>query len=61
MPTCFFLLEPNAGPQARREAGAQRTLYAVACRPLLGTDVGTMMAVDVPTCQFLPFRQVPLR
>ena len=25
-------LEPNAGHQARREAGAQRTLYAVACR-----------------------------
>jgi hypothetical protein len=28
---------PNATLQARREAGAQRTLYAVACKRLLGT------------------------
>ncbi len=27
---------PNAGHQARREAEAQRKLYAVACMPLLG-------------------------
>src|SRR5262245_56165097 len=26
---------PNARHQARREAGAQRTLYAVACMPLI--------------------------
>jgi hypothetical protein len=35
----LFLSEtPNAGHQARREAGAQRTLYAVACMPSLGQD-----------------------
>jgi hypothetical protein len=28
--------KPNAGPQPRLEAGARRTLYAVACRPLFG-------------------------
>jgi hypothetical protein len=33
MPIFFFLLKPNAGHQARREAGAERTLYAVACMP----------------------------
>jgi hypothetical protein len=27
---------PNAGHQARREAGAQRTLEAVACMPWFG-------------------------
>ena len=27
---------PNAGRQARRAAGAQRTLAAVACTPLFG-------------------------
>jgi hypothetical protein len=32
-------LGPNAGHQARREAGAQRTLYAVACMPVLGVPV----------------------
>jgi hypothetical protein len=26
---------PNAGHQARREAAAQRRLYAVACMPLI--------------------------
>src|SRR5688572_8839346 len=30
-----MLAPPNAGAQARREAEAQRTLYAVACRPLI--------------------------
>jgi len=29
---------PNAGHQARREAEAKRTLYAVACMPLFGAD-----------------------
>jgi hypothetical protein len=33
----FFYSTPNAGHQARREAGAQRTLYAVACMPLLAS------------------------
>jgi hypothetical protein len=28
--------EPNATRQARREAGAERTLYAVACTRVLG-------------------------
>ena len=40
---CFFLL-PNAGHQARREAGAQRTLYAVACMPLFGAGYVTNAA-----------------
>ena len=28
---------PNAGPELRPEAGAQRTLLAVSSRPLLGS------------------------
>jgi hypothetical protein len=36
MPTCFFPWKPNVGHQARREAGAERALYAVACMPLFG-------------------------
>jgi hypothetical protein len=32
----FTVVQPNAGHQARREAGAERTLYAVACMPWLG-------------------------
>ena len=28
-------MKPNAGHQSRREAAAPRTLYAVACRPLI--------------------------
>jgi hypothetical protein len=30
--------QPNARHQVRREAGAQRTLYAVTCMPLLGME-----------------------
>ena len=30
-------LTPNATRQARREVGAERTLYAVACTRLFGT------------------------
>jgi hypothetical protein len=33
----------NAGHQARREAGAQRTLYAVACMPMLDKALAEMM------------------
>jgi len=33
--------EPNAGPQARLEAAAQRRLYAVACTPWLGASAAT--------------------
>jgi hypothetical protein len=29
---------PNAGPELRPEAGAQRTLEAVSSRPLFGSD-----------------------
>ena len=38
MPTCFFPWKPNAGPQARPEAGArhERTLEGVAYRPMFG-------------------------
>ena len=35
MPTCFVPWKPNARRQARRAAGAKRTLYAVACTPSL--------------------------
>jgi hypothetical protein len=31
---------PNAGHQARRAAGAERTLSAVACMPWLGAGLG---------------------
>jgi len=41
MPTFFFPLKPNAGRQARLEAGAERTLEAVACTPLFGAGFGT--------------------
>jgi hypothetical protein len=51
MPTTVLPLKPNAGRQARLEAGAQRTLEAVACTPLLES------VVDI-TCQ--PCRAVPL-
>lgn len=37
---------PNAGRQARRGAGAQRTLYAVACTPMLGR--GVVQGVALP-------------
>jgi hypothetical protein len=36
MLSCFFLLTPNAGHQARLKAGAERTLEAVAWMPWLG-------------------------
>jgi hypothetical protein len=35
MPTFFTIVKPNAGRQARPEAGAQRTLEGVACTPWL--------------------------
>jgi len=35
----------NTGHQARREAGAERTLYAVACMPLLGPHAAAHWAV----------------
>ena len=38
-------LLPNAGRQARREAGAQRTLYAVACMPLFGQAMDSLGAL----------------
>ncbi len=38
------VLRPNVGHQARRAAGAQRTLYAVACMPLFGVDLGQLPA-----------------
>ena len=38
--------QPNAGHQARREAGAQRTLYAVACMPSLGQDEASELLVS---------------
>ena len=40
----------NAGPQARRAAGArgERTLAAVACRPLLDRGSGTGLRRDAP-------------
>jgi hypothetical protein len=33
------MLMPNARFQARLEAGAQRTLEGVACKPLFGNDL----------------------
>jgi hypothetical protein len=36
--TVFARLQPNAGPQLLPEAGAQRTLEAVGCRPMLGSS-----------------------
>ena len=36
-----ILVKPNARPQARRAAGAQRTLEAVACRPWFGWNALT--------------------
>jgi hypothetical protein len=33
----------NAAAQARREAGAQRTLYAVACSRLFGPDAASKL------------------
>src|SRR5205823_6287357 len=42
MPTCFFLMKPNAGPQphrgaVQRDAYQRRTaLPGVGCRPMLG-------------------------
>ena len=48
-------LSPRVGPynarhQARREAGAQRTLYAVACMPsLAGDGLGRLEHADVLT------------
>ena len=50
------LLElPNAGPQARLEAGArhERTLEGVACRPMLGEGLVTDSAAvpPVPTVE----------
>jgi hypothetical protein len=33
------MLMPNAGHQARREAGAERALYAVACMLLIMIEV----------------------
>jgi hypothetical protein len=38
LPWSFILVEPNAAAQARQTAGArdERTLFAVACTPLLG-------------------------
>jgi hypothetical protein len=41
-------VRPNAGRQARRTAGAQRTLAAVACTPWLGTGAGTGLRLDAP-------------
>src|SRR5712692_8678099 len=39
---------PNAGRQARREAGAQRTLYAVACTPWFGAGPGRDAGLPSP-------------
>src|SRR4030095_8473347 len=35
MPTCFFLLKPNAAPQPHPEAAAERRLEGVGCRRLI--------------------------
>jgi hypothetical protein len=40
----YYHLSSNAGHQARREAEAQRTLYAVACMPWFGAGSGRDMA-----------------
>ena len=41
MPICFVPWKPNAGRQARRAAGAKRTLPAVACTRLFGAGSDT--------------------
>jgi hypothetical protein len=42
MPTVFFPVKPNAGPELRLEAGAtqERTLEAVSSRPLCTPSMG---------------------
>ncbi|MCI0561446.1 MAG: hypothetical protein MN733_23410, partial [Nitrososphaera sp.] len=40
----------NAGHQARREAGAERTLYAVACMPWLDVPLVLRGAQALSTC-----------
>jgi hypothetical protein len=49
----------NAGHQARREAGAQRTLYAVACMPVLGSVLHpkAFFVTVLQHLQRLPFGQ----
>jgi hypothetical protein len=42
----FEVLEPNAGPEPRLEAGAQRTLEGVGSRPMLGGHVGIQGAAE---------------
>jgi hypothetical protein len=49
-------LRSNAGRQARLEAGAQRTLEGVACRPMLGP----VSAHDTRTAAFLLLDQYSL-
>ena len=45
--SCFG--QPNARHQAWREAGAQRTLYAVACMPLFGSGYDSQQRlIDFP-------------
>jgi len=46
-------MKPNATRQARREAGAQRTLYAVACTRWFGALSASMSAWNAPTRKHL--------
>jgi hypothetical protein len=50
------LQQPNARGQARRTAGArhERTLFAVACTPLLGKGGHRTTPIDPPLFVFLP-------
>jgi len=43
-----MLKQPNAGRQARPEAGAQRTLEGVAWTPWLGAGVSVMLGLPPP-------------
>jgi hypothetical protein len=56
---------PNAEHQARREAGAERTLYAVACMPwfgrgyLVGLWVTSLLYTPTPILELFSLRPVP--